>query len=705
MRVTTVVAAVLLLASSGIAEKLPQKVRSDGFVQSWLVLGPIGGEDRWTTDHLASAGGTAAAEPTPGEPLADLAWREVAIDDDGLLRIGEQNHSVAYACARLESGVERDVLLRLGVDDGYALWINGEKVAERHTNGSLKADQEQKVARLQAGINRIMLKVDNFTGGWGFYFRVVDLDKTPNVGPQGMRSWLKNPSEQEIANTPWDMGIVVPDTPIEATVRLSPKVVNPRISPMLFGSVVLWWEGYTAPVGDAESRTWKLFDEMGITCLRFPGGADCHPYRWESVAETKRVYQAAEMWKHWHTRTTPEGHYEYRTFLDLCRKYGIEPILQVSTMTYWAKQKGLIGWTSAAEDPNVLETVVQYAADWVRDARQNGYNVKYWEIGNEEGCYYAMTGQRYGQFVRKFVKAMKAVDPDIKIIATGHRHEWNMGLLKEAGDQIDYLSYHYWALHEPMEDYPPGLGLAPSKFFTPEDLQQAPLDQLYVSHLAAMDEGKKNLEYDLFTPIAELAPKTKVAWTEWNWPGFGSRFNYSIAQALLNVEQMMHMAAKDCRIGIYWAATGWNFQMLAIGQPYPYYPMGDAFRLMRQHLRGQMRQATVETPTVAVKEATVPLVRAHWCKDQKHWAVFVLNHHPTQPAKVTLPDLAKLVGKGEVTVTRLQSPYLTQGAAENEAHADRHSVTDEKTDLTATPMELTLKPHSMAVIWRANDEQ
>ncbi len=692
---------ILVLAVSGIrAETLaPQNIASDGFIRNWLMLKPITGEDRWTKDHLAQIGGPEKAEPKPGDKTAGLVWRQITARKDGAIDFGTQNQALAYAFCRLESAGEREVLIRLGVDDGYALWINGVKVRERHDSGTMNPDLEQVVCKLKPGMNRILIKVDNFSGGWGFFFRLVDLSKAPNIPPTGVRSWLTRPTEQELQNAPWDMGVVVPQNPVTARITFTPNVITKEVSPLMYGSALMWWEGYTAPVGKQPSRVWEIFKDMGLTCLRFPGGADCHPYRWDSVAETVRVYKAAGFWENWLTKTMPEGHYGYKTFLDLCKKYNIEPILQVSTMTQWNSKTGALGWTMNTKNVREIDSVVEYAADWVRDVKKNGYKVKYWEIGNEEGCYPTMTGDRYGQWVKKYVRAMKAVDPRIKIIVTGHRHEWNKELLKQAGKDIDYLSWHYWSLQEPVGDYPPGLGLIPCKFFTADDLKKAPDDQLYLAHLAALEEGKKTLDYDLFEPIRKYAPHAKVAWTEWNWPAFGSRFNYSMAQALLNVEQFFHMVAQDCQIANYWAVTGWNFQMISYFRPYPYYPFGDAFRLLRRYAQGQLREVKVETSLVPVKDTKVPLVTAYACGKDKAWSLFILNHHPSQKAKVTLPNLSQFAASNSpVSLTRLTGLYLTQGSAVNEVHTDYHKVTEEKISWPSKRMDIELEPHSLYIL-------
>ena len=62
------------------------------------------------------------------------------------------------------------------------------------------------------------------------------------------------------------------------------------------------------------------------------------------------------------------------------------------------------------------------------------YRVKYWQIGNELG------DENYQKGLAEFCKAMKAVDPSIKLMAAFP----SPGLLKQAGQLIDYICPHHY---------------------------------------------------------------------------------------------------------------------------------------------------------------------------------------------------------------------------------------------------------------------
>ena len=66
--------------------------------------------------------------------------------------------------------------MKIGSDDGVRIWINEDVV---HTNPAYRGaypDQDTFSVHLNQGWNRILIKVLQGAGGWGFYARFVDPD-------------------------------------------------------------------------------------------------------------------------------------------------------------------------------------------------------------------------------------------------------------------------------------------------------------------------------------------------------------------------------------------------------------------------------------------------------------------------------------------------------------------------------------------------
>jgi hypothetical protein len=82
--------------------------------------------------------------------------------------------NIHYVAKEVWSPVARDVQISLGSDDGFVLFINGERVAEREVPRGVAPDQDFATAKFRAGRNTVVLKVINTGGQSGFYFRAME---------------------------------------------------------------------------------------------------------------------------------------------------------------------------------------------------------------------------------------------------------------------------------------------------------------------------------------------------------------------------------------------------------------------------------------------------------------------------------------------------------------------------------------------------
>ena len=102
------------------------------------------------------------------------------------------------------------------------------------------------------------------------------------------------------------------------------------------------------------------------------------------------------------------------------------------------------GWVEYVNGP----ATSKYGALRAKHGHPEPFGVKYWEIGNEIWGDWVRDYSDAATYVvnaRRYVRAMKAVDPSIKIIAVGHNDmEWNRTVLREIGDEIDMISIHHY---------------------------------------------------------------------------------------------------------------------------------------------------------------------------------------------------------------------------------------------------------------------
>jgi len=195
------------------------------------------------------------------------------------------------------------------------------------------------------------------------------------------------------------------------------------INPFLYGINTARWDESLFPGPAAEMLLTcdrdaiRKIKASGVTMLKYPGGNDADQYVWNSPSNN-----ASEM--------------ETDEFLALCREVGAEPFITVNFN----------------ESPDL-------AAAWVRYCNVGRtHPVKYWEVGDEQWGAWAKghsSPEEYAEKFVRFARAMKEVDPSIKIATNvalagsssslgGRSGGWTERVLRSAGDDIDMLTITFY---------------------------------------------------------------------------------------------------------------------------------------------------------------------------------------------------------------------------------------------------------------------
>jgi alpha-galactosidase len=87
--------------------------------------------------------------------------------------VGRHEWSVAYAYAEFESDHRCSATLTCGSDDGIRVWLNGQVVHEREIGRTYRPHDDRIPVKLKKGPNRILVKIDNCQGGWGFGIAII----------------------------------------------------------------------------------------------------------------------------------------------------------------------------------------------------------------------------------------------------------------------------------------------------------------------------------------------------------------------------------------------------------------------------------------------------------------------------------------------------------------------------------------------------
>ena len=165
----------------------------DQHLREWLVLGAIPAQEAeaapnvadarkmgFERDLLESAGGEAKIGAESGKSLSarggEYTWKihESERDIVDLIdAVGRRDFAVTYAVANIEAPKDQSRIVGLGSDDAVRVWLNGELVHESSTPRALVPDDDVFPVKLKKGTNRLMIKIANDQGDWGFTFRFL----------------------------------------------------------------------------------------------------------------------------------------------------------------------------------------------------------------------------------------------------------------------------------------------------------------------------------------------------------------------------------------------------------------------------------------------------------------------------------------------------------------------------------------------------
>jgi alpha-L-arabinofuranosidase len=176
--------------------------------------------------------------------------------------------------------------------------------------------------------------------------------------------------------------------------------------------------------------------------IRWPGGNVAQDYHWQwgiGPRDQRPVWINIS----WGNELEPSD-FGTDEFIQFARRVGAEPSITVNVEGRGATADEAVAWVEYCNG----SAQSKYGAIRSGNGHAQPFHVKFWEIGNEiwgdwvRGHSDATT---YANNLNRYVEKMKAVDPSIKIIATGDNNlEWNRTVLTIAGRNIDYLAVHHY---------------------------------------------------------------------------------------------------------------------------------------------------------------------------------------------------------------------------------------------------------------------
>lgn len=181
-----------------------------------------------------------------------------------------------------------------------------------------------------------------------------------------------------------------------------------------------------------DDRIAKWMRDSKTSIIRWPGGTVVQYYHWDDL---NGIPFKKDSWAPGYDEEKEPGY----KFMDLdeyivyCRKADTEPLVGLNLRS--------------GKEYNRLEESLDEARRLITYCKEKNYGVKRWYMGNE-GYAKGFSAKEYAEYVDRYAKVLKEVDPDIEIIA-----DWKMGPFKKnrfegtlhiakESEEIDVMEFH-----------------------------------------------------------------------------------------------------------------------------------------------------------------------------------------------------------------------------------------------------------------------
>jgi hypothetical protein len=160
-------------------ETLSKILRELGFASEdlWMVIGPFEHKNGFSREFSPER--TQNLEKTARGKSGPVRWQHVHDDrTEGYIDLkpilGQNNWSVGYALIYVDCPDEREVEFRLGSNESITVWLNDAELWKLNQLRTTVLDHNIVPARLNPGLNKVLIKVCNRLGEWGCFFRITD---------------------------------------------------------------------------------------------------------------------------------------------------------------------------------------------------------------------------------------------------------------------------------------------------------------------------------------------------------------------------------------------------------------------------------------------------------------------------------------------------------------------------------------------------
>ncbi len=148
------------------------------FLRDWQILGPFPNADHRGLDTTFAPEAERIRLDTNYRGMTDtIRWKLLKSRVEWIdlaSNISPNQGAIAYALCWVYSEKGRPAMIEIGASDGSKLWLNHRLVHWSHQHEAAQRGQYRVPAYLMSGWNEVLLKIEQDTGDWGFFFELVD---------------------------------------------------------------------------------------------------------------------------------------------------------------------------------------------------------------------------------------------------------------------------------------------------------------------------------------------------------------------------------------------------------------------------------------------------------------------------------------------------------------------------------------------------
>ncbi|MEI6455640.1 MAG: glycoside hydrolase family 172 protein [bacterium] len=157
------------------------------YIPEWLITGPFPNPRKTESNRLGldsiypPENGIDPETYYGGADGKPIRWHYVQTPENGYIslvdKISPNELVVTYAVTYLYSAMATKVSLFIGSDDGCKVFFNNKEIYRYLGVRVAEPDQAEMILDVHPGWNKLLLKVENNLGGYGFFARILDPEK------------------------------------------------------------------------------------------------------------------------------------------------------------------------------------------------------------------------------------------------------------------------------------------------------------------------------------------------------------------------------------------------------------------------------------------------------------------------------------------------------------------------------------------------